>query len=64
MRLSQPIPILFAGIFGATNAAATECPNVVFILTDDQSYGDLACHGNTVIQTPNLDRLSVMQILF
>jgi arylsulfatase B len=32
-------------------------PNVVIVLTDDQGYGDLACHGNPVIQTPNLDRL-------
>jgi len=27
------------------------------ILTDDQGYGDLACHGNRAIKTPNLDRL-------
>ncbi|MFH5804890.1 arylsulfatase [Alienimonas sp. DA493] len=34
-----------------------ERPNVVLILTDDQGYGDLSCHGNTVLKTPNLDRL-------
>lgn len=30
-------------------------PNVVFILTDDQGYGDLGCNGNEWIQTPNID---------
>ena len=32
-------------------------PNVVIVITDDQGYGDLACHGNPVIKTPNLDKL-------
>jgi hypothetical protein len=39
-------------------SAAPEKPNVILIMVDDQGYGDLACHGNPVIQTPNLDRLS------
>ncbi len=32
-------------------------PNVVFVLTDDQGYGDLSCHGNPVVKTPHLDDL-------
>ncbi|MEM7533143.1 MAG: arylsulfatase [Chloroflexota bacterium] len=35
----------------------TTKPNVIIIITDDQGYGDLACHGNPVAQTPNLDQL-------
>lgn len=37
-------------------------PNVVLVITDDQGYGDLGCHGNTVIQTPNLDKLYAQSI--
>ena len=39
------------------NPASTSKPNVILIITDDQGYGDLACHGNEVIKTPNLDKL-------
>lgn len=35
-----------------------ERPNVVFILSDDQGYGDLGCYGNEILRTPNLDRLA------
>lgn len=32
-------------------------PNVCIVLTDDLCPGDLACHGNEVIRSPELDRL-------
>jgi len=32
-------------------------PNILLIMTDDQGYGDLSCHGHPVLRTPHLDRL-------
>ena len=36
---------------------AADKPNVVFVITDDQGYGDLSCHGNPILKTPELDEL-------
>ena len=44
--------------------AAARTPNVIFILTDDQGYGDLSAHGNPVLKTPNLDRLRGESVRF
>ncbi|MBA6316121.1 sulfatase-like hydrolase/transferase [Cellulophaga baltica] len=43
---------------------AQERPNIVFILTDDQSYDLLGCTGNAVVQTPNIDKIAQEGILF
>ena len=32
-------------------------PNIVFVLTDDQGYGDCGRHGHPLLKTPNMDRL-------
>ena len=37
-------------------------PNVILVMTDDQGYGDLACHGNPVIKTPSLDKLFAQSV--
>ncbi|HBL42230.1 MAG TPA: arylsulfatase, partial [Planctomycetaceae bacterium] len=33
-------------------------PNIMVVLCDDLGYGDLACYGHTVIQSPNIDRFA------
>jgi arylsulfatase A-like enzyme/acetyl esterase/lipase len=32
-------------------------PNIIYVMTDDQGYGDIAAHGNPMLKTPHLDRL-------
>ncbi|MCA9258426.1 MAG: arylsulfatase [Planctomycetales bacterium] len=44
--------------------AAPPPPNVILIMTDDQGYGDLSCHGNPVLKTPNIDRLHAESVRF
>lgn len=45
-------------IFTATAVqAASRQPNVVFVITDDQGYGDLSATGNPILKTPHLDQL-------
>ena len=38
--------------------------NLLFIITDQQRYDALACAGNSVIKTPNLDRLAQQGAFF
>ncbi len=60
-----PEPPEVAAAQGATRkAAAATKPNFIFILTDDQGYGDLSCHGNPILKTPHLDRLHAESVRF
>ncbi len=42
----------------AAQTAAAKKPSVILIMSDDQGYGDLSLHGNTHLQTPNMDRIA------
>jgi arylsulfatase A-like enzyme len=39
-------------------------PNVVFILSDNQSYYEMSCHGHADIKTPHIDRLADQSVEF
>ncbi len=48
-------------LLGAASLQAAETkrpPNVIFILTDDQGWGDAKFAGHPYLKTPNLDRLA------
>jgi len=45
-------------------AQVNERPNVVFVLSDDQGWGDLSIHGNVNLKTPNIDSLARDGALF
>jgi len=45
-------------------AAETRRPNIIFVLTDDQRWDTLGSMGNTIIQTPNVDRLAEQGVVF
>ena len=47
----------FTCFSGEASAPRAPQPNVILVLTDDQGYGDLSCHGNPVLKTPCLDEL-------
>jgi arylsulfatase B len=53
-RAVEPAPDL------ENNAKAR--PNVVIVITDDQGYGDLSCHGNPILKTPQIDKLYAQSV--
>ena len=44
-------------------SGASKKPNILLIVTDDQSPLTLSCYGNTVCSTPNLDKLAASGIV-
>ena len=61
----RALAILLAGCAWPWMAvAAADKPNLILVMTDDQGYGDLGCHGNPVLKTPELDKLHSESIRF
>jgi arylsulfatase A-like enzyme len=42
----------------AFSRAAARRPNILYVMTDDHTAGQMSCAGNRILQTPNLDRLA------
>ncbi|REJ97749.1 MAG: DUF4976 domain-containing protein [Planctomycetota bacterium] len=50
--------VLACVVMCVSSAAATDRPNIVFVLTDDQAPTAAGFAGNTQLKTPNMDRLA------
>ncbi|MCP4786735.1 MAG: sulfatase-like hydrolase/transferase [Fuerstiella sp.] len=59
-RLRNHLPIFLLLVLSAsmTSAAQPQRPNILILLTDDQRWDAMACAGNTIAQTPEMDRLA------
>ena len=53
----RPLSVVFSFALLTSALLAADRPNVVIVITDDQGYGDLSCHGNPVLKTPEIDKL-------
>lgn len=45
-------------------AAAADRPNIVILISDDQTYHDVGCYGNEQVNTPHIDRLASQGMRF
>lgn len=48
----------------AAERPAAGRPNLLFLITDQQTAGALSCEGNPYVKTPNLDRLAARGMRF
>lgn len=59
MKLLQSTLFPLAAVLLLTSVvAADDRPNVVIMMTDDQGIGDFGVMGNSLIDTPNIDKLA------
>lgn len=60
----RTILAIFCLLVAALSVHAAERPNLIVMMTDDQRHDSMSCAGNTVLQTPNMDRLAAEGLRF
>ncbi|MEB2784445.1 sulfatase family protein [Algoriphagus persicinus] len=65
LRLFTPALLVLLS-FGCQQAEEekTQRPNIIFIMSDDHAYQAISAYDNRLIETPNIDRIADMGILF
>lgn len=64
LRLALLMTALFGGWNGLSYAETQERPNILFIITDDQSWQHVGCYGDEAVRTPAMDSLAKKGIRF
>ena len=62
--MKRTLLLLTAILSFASHASAAKPPNIVLIISDDQSWTDYSFMGHEAIETPNIDRLAKQSRLF
>lgn len=58
------IGFVFASCESRKEETPTQRPNIVFIMSDDHAYQAISAYDNRLIETPNIDRIAKMGMLF
>lgn len=68
--MKKNLPFLFIAfmmqiVWGfAQKKENSERPNIIFIMSDDHAYQAISAYDNRLIETPNIDRIAKMGMLF
>lgn len=54
----------FLALLVTSSFSVAKQPNIVFLITDDQGYAQVGAHGQSWLQTPNLDKLHASSYRF
>lgn len=68
-RMDKGFAILMAAVLlvsctGDHSSLSGTRPNIILIMADDLGFSDLAIHGNSLIETPNLDHFASESVQF
>ena len=64
MRTITFLASLATALFFADKTRADDRPNMIFVMSDDQGWGDVAYNGHPILKTPNLDEMASSGICF
>lgn len=67
LNLKPIVLALFVGLLfscGEKKSEVAERPNIIFIMSDDHAYQAISAYSNHLIETPNIDRIAKMGMLF